>query len=524
MGLVLERFQRMPALATGHRTKLWRKWRVCPWIAVRASITSLIVVATIALVVDRYVLASLERHKMVASDGWKKHNQVVVENRQKMDRNIPIPGRTKATASGVRAWVGHEVREARSRQHRILVMGDSYVWGSSYLTSNHMWWRQLEIELQRRGYHDVEVIAAGHSGLSTHEELDLAKLVVPEFHPDLILWGYVTNDPDERIVKQIFNSGLNLPIPYRVQAVIQRCVPRLLDLVKSRRGDKLAKSYVGPEYGYEYSDWLIRIHEGENFERYRQTVTSVAEFMKEIQIPGVLVTLPQAPIPDLFMFSYDKILPLWREAGIPVQDNLPPLMQRFPNAEKTGPQALAWGINPADSHPGPRTTAILAQLTVDRLEQNYPQLLGQKTSVLPQTRINDWLPYSLDVKSTGDGKFRLVYPATEELMPTMPLEIPTAMIALEQPVPLEEIQLSGSGLKSARVWLSTYDRVEFYDTQEWADLGVRQGKQGRWQVPKDLSQREASVILFKAEFDANDRELELKLERPLQSIEGRQPR
>ena len=492
----------------------WRRrtWRICPWTSVRSAVVSLIVVAAVAAVFDRWILAGLERRNYVASDGWKRHNRVIDWNLNRKTRPVLLTKSKTANAADVRAWVGHEVSQVRIKSHRLLVMGDSFVWGSSYLTLNHMWWRQLAIELQRRGYHDVEVIAAGRSGMSTHEELDLARMVVAQFRPDLILWGFVTNDPDERMIKQINTSQLASPIPGRVQSLLRHVMPRLLDLFNARRNDKLAKSYLGPEYGYEYSDWLRRIHDGENFNRYRQTVSDVSHFLTDVQIPGMMVTLPEAPIPDRFAYSYDKVLPLWRDAGIPVLDNLPALIQRFPNVEATGPGALIWCINPADGHPGPRMTAFLARQTADRLEQDYAPYLGPKSTTLPTLRFNDWLPFDLNLKSKSEaGTFELTYPDTEANLPTMPLEIPTVLVALEQPVPLSKIRLSGAGLKSARIWLSTYDPTEFYDTEDWKDLGLAAGSDLSWTVPAELSSREASILLLKAEVQPTNRRLNLEL-------------
>ncbi len=510
-------------------TVRWRRtdWQVCPWSSVRAAVISLVVVVAVAVVFDRWVLARLERQGLVASDGWRQHNRVVITNHERKDRKHSFPRPIWASPAGVLAWAGHPVTLARSKPHRILVMGDSFVWGAPYLTLNHMWWRQLAIELQHRGYQEVEVIAAGVSGMSTRDELDLARYAVPEFRPDLILWGFVTNDPDERVVKQIDSSQLAPPIPGRVQKVIRNFTPRLLDLFTTRRSDKLAKCYLGPKYGYDYSEWILRIHEGQNFEMYRKTVLAVRAFLDEIQTPGLMVTLPEAPIAERLAFSYDKVLPLWRDAGIPVQDNLPALIERFPAVQTTGPQAISWGINPADSHPGSRSTAMIAQLTADRLERDYPQFLGPKSLPPDEIQLNDWLPYNLNLKPLlGQGKFELTYPATDEFLPTMPLEIPTILVALEQPQPLSLIRLQGSGLKSAQVWLSNYDSVDSYDTQEWKDLGLAEGKNPSWTVPADRSTLRASVIMIHASFETADRRLILELRKNLDEslpIEGRLP-
>ena len=500
----------------------WRRrtWHICPWVAVRSALVTLVTAFVVALAFDHLILARLEQRGLIASEGWKKHNQIIIENDERKDRHWAVPQPKGAISTGVRAWAGYPVVPQRSRQHRILVMGDSFVWGSPYLTLNHMWWRQLGIELKRRGYHDVEVIAAGSPGMSTHEQLELAGKIVPDFRPDLILWGFVTNDPDERMVKQIHNSQLAPPIPGKVQNVLKHLTPRLLDLLISRRNEKLAKSYIGPKYGYEYSDWLRRIHEGGNFKAYQQTVKKVGLFLQEVNVPGVLVTLPESPIAERFQFSYDKVLPLWRDAGIPVIDHLPAMLSRFPRAEATGPNALIWGINPADGHPGPRSTAFLARQTADRLEQDYPQFLGPRTEGGESIQINDWLPFNLDLKpgfpsdeGQNAAKFELTYPDTERFLPTMPLEIPTVLVALEQPRPLRQIRLKGSGLKSARAWLSTYDPVEGFDTEDWKDLGVFRGNLASWIIPDELAAREASVILLRCEVSGSDRRLVLDLER-----------
>ena len=476
-----------------------------------------------AALFDRWILARLERQGLVASDGWKRHNRVIDVNLNRKSRAVLVSNLETANLPDVRAWVGHEVSQERITKHRLLVMGDSYVWGAPYLTLNHMWWRQLAIELKRRGYNDVEVIAAGRSGMSTLEELNLARTVVSQFRPDLIVWGFVTNDPDERIIKQINTSQLASPIPGRIQSVLRQVTPRLLELFNSRRNEKLAKNYLGAEYGYEYADWLRRIHDGENFKLYRQTVKDVSLFLNDVQIPGLMVTLPEAPIAERFSFSYDKVLPIWRDAGIPVQDNLPAFLQRFPQTETTGPQALIWGINPSDGHPGPRSTAFLARQTADRLEQDYALFLGPKSSTSDDVRINDWLPFNLDLKPESKaGTFELTYPETDDFLPTMPLEIPTVLVGLEKPTPLSKIRLSGVGLKSARIWLSTYDPIEFYDNEDWNDLGSVDGNELSWTIPAELSSREASVILLKADVQPTNRRLKLEFdqtERHAQSTE-----
>ena len=95
----------------------------------------------------------------------------------------------------------------------------------------------------------------------------------------------------------------------------------------------------------------------------------------------------------------------------------------------------------------------------------------------------------------------------------MPLETPTVLVALEQPVPLIRIRLAGAGLKSARLWLSTYDPIEHYDAEEWSDLGLVHGTELSWTLPAELSSREASIILLKADVQPTSRRLNLVLDK-----------
>ena len=67
-------------------------------------------------------------------------------------------------------------------------------------------------------------------------------------------------------------------------------LPNVMFKFESLRADKLAEQYAGPEYGYAYADWELKLVEGENFERYRETVGEVGEFLKEAGVPAFLQT------------------------------------------------------------------------------------------------------------------------------------------------------------------------------------------------------------------------------------------
>ena len=140
-------------------------------------------------VVDGLVLGSLERAGWTAGELWRRHNKLVEENHRRA---------TTTNEGELRQWLGEPLpaaAELRRAATTILVLGDSFVWGPPYQTLNHLWWRQLAIELERRGYHDVQVRGAGPSRLvHAPRSWSVRQKLIPEIKPDLVIWGYVTND------------------------------------------------------------------------------------------------------------------------------------------------------------------------------------------------------------------------------------------------------------------------------------------------------------------------------------------
>ena len=183
-------------------------------------------------------------------------------------------------------------------------MGDSFVWGPPYITLNHLWWRQLAIELERRGYHQVDVVAAGHPGWSTRRQLECAQQLIPRSSRISYL-GICHQRPGRKDRPANFPFAGPAPLwpanpPAASAAHSQSGVQ-----VRSLRANKLAEQYTGPEYGYAYPDWELRLLEDENFERYR------GQFEKSrpnatIGSSAFLLTLPHCPGREYFEPRYGR--------------------------------------------------------------------------------------------------------------------------------------------------------------------------------------------------------------------------
>jgi hypothetical protein len=477
-----------------------RAVRLVPLASLYYGALSIVIVLAVGLFVDRVAMTSLERRGLVSGALWAEHNALMRASHELKSREQD---------GCVCAWLGHPVSKDSSegaRGHRILVLGDSFVYGSAYLTQNHMWWRQLAIELERRGYRDVEVIAAGRSGFSTRQELDCAKRVVPIYKPSLILFGYVTNDPDEGLIPTLREGPLaQLPSSPR------HLFPRLWFKLNSLRREKLAKQYAGPEWGYPYEEWELKLLEGENFARYQETLRDVGAFLAEAKVPAFMMTLPNRPELDYFNRRYATPLPAFRKAGVPVHDTLADFVARHGNV--TGADALVWGINPDDGHPGARAGHFLAREAADILERDHAAALGPKSASPPawDVQVNDWTPPSLDVSSRGaeTGAFSFTYPDTERGMPAMPLTEPTVILGLTRPVRGAGLRIEGDSLEKAAVWVSTVDPEEGYHDEKWTALEPEGPL--LWRLPEAIANREISVIRMRGALRAGARKVELTL-------------
>lgn len=466
----------------------------------------LLCIAVSTAAIELFILPSLYSRKIVASDDW------VQENLRINDNNF---AKIKATPEGVWQSPGLQVPPARRRARRILVVGDSFVWGDGYANLNDLWWRRLERELHRRGYLDVEVIAAGFRRHSTRNELDMARKVVPAFRPDLAIWGYVTNDPDEGILIErearhtplyafwrerdgamgILEGLKRRKIATTLAAQLER---RRLDKLSASRGDEAPNVYP-------YDEWELRILEGENFARYRKTIADVAAFHRESGLPYFFMSLPRLPDRAYYAARLDPIARLFSENGIPWRDIAP----GFADGREGTRPLLAWGIHPANSHPGLACTQYYAKRAADIIEREFPAALPPKHDGAPPPPalvVNDWFPWDLAPRQEGD-RLALAFPSSRDRLLVMPHGDPHVLIAFEEAIPIRSVCVRGPGLRSARIAV-VYDDPEALQEDR---LEARSGTEASWTLP-DAS-LPANALRLSAEFATDDRSLTIEIER-----------
>jgi lysophospholipase L1-like esterase len=448
-----------------------------PYGLVYLSLFVLIVVAAIFLL-DRVLIPKTIFSGKIggsASEEWKVEDDLIFRNNRAKIKNF-CPWETAS----------HGVLK---KSKLIVVLGDSFVWGEGHANMNDIWWRQLQRVLVNRGYRDIEVVACGKNGWSTNNQLEAAKNIVPIYKPDLVIWSYTTNDPEEkrfngeRIVKRVkdveawnaYHRDLTESDTFMTLFNRSRSlVPHLAGLFSDVRYKKLLSVSPPPhEIGYPYDEWELQLLEGENFKQYKATLQEVAQFFSE-HSPQFFVTLPNYPDRRHFSRRYRPVLRKMDKLDIPYYDLLPSFVQKYGEDKRP---ILQWGVNPVNAHPHKVTTHFYAEEVATIIEENYPSALPEKKvyHAPPVPYVNDWLPIEMKLKNSN-GTVHFLYPESTVNLLKMPFGYKYVQLNLAVPLKMRSIQLSGTDLVSAALSVTYED----FDDLSIDPLEKKEGTIIRW--------------------------------------------
>ncbi len=492
----------MQNISSGQQKK---RFLVLPPISIAYFLVSALVIAAAAFLVDRVLLPGLEDRGSLAGNDWSKDNQTIYEFlKQRNLANEDDPVWRSST---------FPVSKEHPGKKRILVMGDSYVYGDGCSNLNDIWWRQLQFELERRGYNNVEVIGAGLCGASTHRQLDWARKLLPEYKPDMIVWGYVNNDPEEGsnqsgqgIVKQI-----KLPEDKSFDnfwSQTSKIFPNFTQQLSALRAQKLTHKYSGEKYGYEYGVWVDKILQGQNFEEYKNTIKNLADFVKESKTPSSMVSLCMPFEPASRLAS---VKALFSAAGLDfhtLTEAMQPWYARLITRRLVqGPFALA--VNPANGHPNVTANHFYAVSTADILEKSYPQVLGEKSEPLKESdakiKVNDFVPPIIAASNPKPNIFAMYYPVHDNEFLHMPIRRPFVQLDLERPSAIKEVHIAGNNLKGCSLALRARDPSISDQVVEIHDLGSKKGGGCTFKLKGERWNAGVDEILVTANIEGPDR-------------------
>lgn len=470
---------------------LWRKmpegWRpILPFRGLGILSALVVLIGGVACVVD-IMLGILVTRGDSSSAAWVQDNTIInSQNHSKIFTSQVDP---------IFRSLGYAPPKVDRERKRILVIGDSFIWGDGHTNINMIWWRQLQWELERRGYHTVDVIAAGRNGASTQDQV--AWLNRPGFlveaRPDMIIFGYVTNDPQIRDetgldrVKQLTSNEQYDSIGEKLEQVF----PYLGYELRTRINGKL---HVVPDdkTGYPYGQWELKILEGSNFEEYKQVLKKLAARLDQIGVPTLFVTTPNSPYREAFTVRYKPVAKAMQEAGLKFFDLLPAFLQC---CENKALNPYEWVVNPANGHPGPRSTHFYASQVADLLEADHRLILGNKGAA-PQNApaINDWMPASLNPITNREGTWAFMYPANDAELLSMPVGQKHAALNFELPVSIRRLAVHAGKPSNFSVWATVLNERDNYEEKQYVLAGDGKGGEAVMVLPPELSAKRVTSL------------------------------
>ena len=447
------------------------------------------------VVLDRALLPAVQAfYHLSASPEWVAENDLI-------NRNNDFKGMALVWESR-----GHGVSLESERATRIVVLGDSFVQGDGYANMNDFWWRRLEVELHSRGYRDLEVLGLGRNGFTMLNQAAAASRLLPVFQPDIVVWGYVTNDADERIVPQAWEREVweehreqraEGDFWCRLADRMSGLFPTLSAQVRKARLDKLlAVDPPPPEVGFEYYAWELELLQGENFAAFEETLSETADWIRDTQIsPVFFMALPTFPSSSHFEPRLRPVEAAFERAGLHFHNPLDAFIAEY--GDRDAPETY-WGINPANGHPGRRSTSFYARQVADLLEREAADLLPPRLEHAPpfEPWVNDWVPIVTPLVNTPDA-VQFVYPNTDELLLSLPVGRPFVQLNLRHPIRWSAIELSGEHLADAELWVTLEDPED--DTIYPG--GERAGSSNRWLEADLATGGMLSTVRIAARFD-----------------------
>jgi len=217
---------------------------------------------------------------------------------------------------------------------RIVVMGDSYIWGDG-LAFEKTWGHKLGRKINER-FKNVETLSWGKNGWSIRDEYQFFIETGYQYHADLLLFGFGHNDPDMGIFKHLD------PIWYKRLGFMYKVFPQLTGKV------------LDYFYNRSYEKWVNKLYTPENLDTFEVLLHDVKLLEKKYDLNIAFIMTPRNLHPDYNTF-FPKIEVLFNNQGLRYI-NLFPLMQE--TFATTPPDSMM--ANPANGHPGDKVTEFYA--------------------------------------------------------------------------------------------------------------------------------------------------------------------
>ena len=481
-----------------------KKWVLVPFSTMRYSLVGFLLLLLLAVLTEFFA----QRECEIGKEGfpasfcpeWKQDNLTIgkLTADRILDHNSDV------------MWQSTLLRlpsNFSGERKRILVIGDSFVEGDGLSNVNITWWRELQRELERRGYWNVDIVAAGRDGASTQAEAEWVEKrgIIDRFRPDAVLVGFVSNDPDvvdvngESRIRQSHPERLDNCLPSAVTAVLQPIAPTFYERTLGQCKDRVVALREARGQEFSYWNWVVELYRPDNLTAYEPIVRKFVEEVRR-KVPNlIIVPLPTNPIVEL------PGRPIYQDAGAIFSregarwfDFNDKYLLRFGRQQDWKPGMFS---NPANPHPGPIQTRFYAVQIADMLELEYREVLGRR-GPMPATvnpEINDAVPASIELQRNGADtwSFRLLDPEKPALK--WPISHEHAQISFERPVAAERLTFDSPVDIHVAVYGHFIDETDGHTEISARLIGQGSGRGVEVAMPEDLKARRLMSMRIIAE-------------------------
>ena len=272
-------------------------------------------------------------------------------------------------------------REKPSGTFRIFMVGDSVVFGDVSIGRNMSDTLEFKLNAKSRSasIKHFQVVDTGVPGYATCQELAYLTHYIDTFDPDLIIVGYVMNDPERTHVPfgLDLNTGEIAPW-FRVyhwikqhDAIAKWCVARLSPLVWRLRGGvgnfgpKVAVS--DPSFNVKYT---LALHDpkGEFWPACAQCIAGLGEYQRTKKIPVLFVVFP-----ILDELHVPELVKVYKQVAETAKKNALPTISLYDHLSKVDAAQMA--LMQGDGiHPSEKGHIFIADVIYKYLK-NHPHML-----------------------------------------------------------------------------------------------------------------------------------------------------
>lgn len=379
------------------------------------------------------------------------------------------------------AMKNQDIPEKEENEKRILVVGDSYVFGYSDPNINNSWWKQLNLRIKEEGYSNVNVYAAGKYFFNTKDELETILKnddLMKRIDPDLVIIGYVYNDAEER---DATNRRNLIPDYYEIEEKDNKIYKEnptlyyeLVDKMNSLGNDEYDKlKELGEILGFHRWDSrpLVLLDDG-RLENYKNVLKEVDNRMLELNIPYFYLMLDNIDSP-LIKKAYYKMYNVMNEMALKVYYEPFDIFEIFEKFNTNDYNIVR--ANPMDSHPGIIWTYDYGKKAYDILKNDYSFIF--ENAIIDdinklELNINDTTPF-LNINKKTKNVFEFEYPKKEKTKNEYktkflyyPINKNYVKLNLEYPKNVSKIKITGKNLKNVEVYVNTIDEEFGFDLND----------------------------------------------------------